>query len=453
MLALPRSGEIGRVPASAILVTLGLLVSWSATVAPEGIVQLGLLAAGGLTLLSATIRSRRATLALLSVLLIGHVGFTTEFAKISVSAGSLPIYVTDFVLFPVLAGSILGRRWQTRASRPLLMVVAAFAGGAAVFGLAALMEGADLALVLYQATPFVYYPLAALALAWNVNLATDRVLLIRVALIACGVAVAAGLLSAAQGSFFVTEQGVPRYIRGDSGTFLAAVLVALLLSKADDSRSEIALIGAGAVLFLGVLLSEHRSVWLAAGLAFVAGAALSRTPHVLARAAIWSGLAAIAFLTVFLFQTDLVSGTIERFLSTADTDSVNSAWRLAAWNAALTDVADSPFVGHGFGEPFVFYFWGHEYVGAPHNSLLNIAWYMGLPGFALFALAQVAFVARLFRDRSRLVAHGWRPAILFAVWVSLLTVAGFNVILESPVGAMPFWLLVGLPFASDREHT
>jgi O-antigen ligase len=434
--------------APALLVAFGLILSWSATlVGDQNFVQLVLVVSGASVLVVATTLSRHAALALLAALLIGHVGFSTAFAKTSIDVGGLPLYVTDFLLAPVLAGSLLSRRWRTSTAGWLTSTVALFAGVASAFGLASLMGGAPLQVVLYLAIPLVYYPLTALALAWNADLFADRLFLIRVALLTCAVAVMSALLSAAEGSFFVTEQGVPRYLRGDSGTFIGAVFVALLLWKGDALGSELARFAGGTALLSGIVLSEHRSIWVAVGLGYLAGAAMARSRRTIARGAIWLVLFSVAAMGAIVFMPEIVTPTLDRLASTTDSSSINSAWRLAAWDAAVGQIADSPILGHGFGASFVFFFWGHQYVGAPHNSLINITWYMGIPGLALFALVQGTFVTRLFRHRSLLGERGWYPASIFAAWLTLITVAAFNVILESPVGAVPFWLVVGLPFA------
>ena len=446
----PRQGEVSWPKVPALLVAFGLLLSWSATlVGNQSFFQLVLVVAGGSVLVMATTRSRHAALALLAALLIGHVGFSTDFAKTSIDVGGLPLYVTDFLLGPVLAGSLLSRRWRTSSARWLTTTIALFAGLASALCLASLIGGAALQIVLYLAIPLVYYPLTALALAWNADLSADRLFLIRVALFTCAVAVSSGLLSAAQGSFFATEQGVARYIRGDSGTFIAAVFVVLLLSKGGALGSELALFGGGTALLSGIVLSQHRSIWVALGMGYLAGAAMARSRRTIARGAIWLVLLSVAVVGAIVFTgSEIVTSTLDRIASTTDTSSINAAWRLAAWDAAVDQIVDSPILGHGFGASFVFFFWGHQYVGAPHNSLINITWYMGIPGLTLLAVVQGAFVTRVFRHRSLLSQRGWSPASIFAAWLTLITVAAFNVILESPVGAVPFWLVVGLPFAS-----
>jgi O-antigen ligase len=199
----------------------------------------------------------------------------------------------------------------------------------------------------------------------------------------------------------------------------------------------------------GVLLTEHRSVWLAAALALsVSWLVAPRTRPVL-RLSVWLTALVLALLVGgLLLESDPVSGTLDRILSTTDTTTVNADYRLAAWDASLSDIADNPLTGSGFGKVFSFYNRGLLYTGAPHNSLVNLAWYLGIPGFLLFALTQAVFLFRIFHGRQSLDHVGWTHVVVFGAWLSLLVVASFNVILESPVGALPFWLTVGLPFGA-----
>ncbi|MDQ2912012.1 MAG: O-antigen ligase family protein [Chloroflexota bacterium] len=437
-----------------LLVGLGLS-GLTAALLSEGAMPVVLLPAAGALLLAATVMSRYAALALLGLLLVGHVGFSIDFAKTSITLFGLPLYVTDFLLAPVLIASLLSGRWRRPEATPLVLAVGAFCGFSLLSALFSLIDERELQLVLYQGTPFIYYPLAALCLAWNIDLRKDRSLVVACAAAACSLAVGYGVFHAITGQFFATEQDVPRYLRGDSGTFLAASFVALLLLPPRPLRTEIRMLAPAAALVAGALLSEHRSVWLAAAIALSVSWLVAPRARPAVRASVW--LAALVLsLAVggLLLESDQVSGTLDRILSTADTTTVNADYRLAAWDASLADIGENPLGGSGFGKMFVFYNRGLLYTGAPHNSLVNIAWYLGIPGFLLFVLTQAVFLSRIFRGKRTLETVGWTHVVLFGAWLSLLVVAAFNVILESPVGAIPFWLTIGIPFgamSSERE--
>jgi hypothetical protein len=400
-------------------------------------------------LLFATATSRYAALSLLGLLLVGHVGFSVDFAKTSITLFGLPLYVTDFLFAPVLIGSVFSGRWRNRDSIPLLFAVGAFCGFSLISASFSLIRERDLQLVLYQGIPFVYYPLVALCLAWNIDLRKDRPLVVACVSAACALAVGYGAYHALTGQFFATEQDVPRYLRGDSGTFLAATFVGLLLTRPKSLRTEIRMLIPAAALIGGVLLTEHRSVWLAAALALSVSWLVAPRTRLVLRLSVWLAALVLALLVGgLLLESDPVSGTLDRILSTTDTTTVNADYRLAAWDASLSDIADNPLTGSGFGKVFSFYNRGLLYTGAPHNSLVNLAWYLGIPGFVLFALTQAVFLFRIFHGRQSLDHVGWTHVVVFGAWLSLLVVASFNVILESPVGALPFWLTVGLPFGA-----
>jgi O-antigen ligase len=329
-----------------------------------------------------------------------------------------------------------------------VLAIGAFCLLAALSAVASLAAGRNLQLVLYQGTPLMFYPLAALCLAWNLELRADRSTVVRYVALACALAVILGVSRAALAQFAATSQDVPRYIRGDSGSFIAATLVAVMLATRKRLADEVITFAAAAMLIVGALLSEHRSVWLAAALAFALTWLLTPRGRPITRAFVLTGL--LAFLLAaggLILGIDAFSETLDRVLSTADATSVNADYRLAAWDASIDDISDNPLTGLGFGNLFVFYNRGLMYVGAPHNSLINIAWYLGIPGFVLFSVIQGVFAVRSFLSRNTLSRLGWNHSVIFGAWLSLLIVAAFNVILESPVGAIPFWLAIGLPFA------
>jgi O-antigen ligase/polysaccharide polymerase Wzy-like membrane protein len=447
-LASPEDWARLRLALGPLLVGLGLS-GLTAALLSEGAMPVILLPAAAALLLAAVVTSRYAALALLGLLLAGHIGFSVDFAKTSITLFGLPLYVTDFLLAPVLIGSLLSGRWRRPEAIPLVLAVGAFCGFSLFSAAFSLIDERELQLVLYQGTPFIYYPLAALCLAWNLDLRKDRSLVIACAAAACFLAVGYGVFHAITGQFFSTEQDVPRYLRGDSGTFLAASFVALLLLRPRPLRTEIRMLAPAAALVAGVLLSEHRSVWLAAAIALLVSWLVAPRTRPVVRASVWLAALVLSLLIGgLLLESDQVGGTFDRILSTADTTTVNADYRLAAWDASLADIGDNPLGGSGFGKTFIFYNRGLLYTGAPHNSLVNIAWYLGIPGFLLFVLTQAVFLARIFRGRRALENVGWIHVVLFGAWLSLLVVAAFNVILESPVGAIPFWLTIGIPFGA-----
>lgn len=265
---LPRSGEADPLPVAAALLVLGLgLAAIASFVFGAGLVGGALLLASFCLLGFAAKASRYAALALLGILLVGHIGFSIDFAKTSVTLFGLPLYVTEFLLAPAILGSVLSGRWRRSESAPLALALAPFIGLSALAAALSLVDYRDLQLVLYQATPLFYYPLAGLCLAWNLDLRRDRPLVVGVVAFACALTVGLALIRAANGQFTPTTADVPRYLRGDSGTFLGATFVALLLVGRQTFTNEIRNFAVAGGLMVGVILSEHRSVWLAVAVA------------------------------------------------------------------------------------------------------------------------------------------------------------------------------------------
>lgn len=436
------------VPFWMLALTLGLAAGVAAAFT-GGAPQALSLGAAALLLTLACAGSRYAALTLLVILLTGHVAFTADFAKLSVSLGTVPLYVTEFLMLPVLLGSTLALRW-TRETLPLVATLGALAFFAIWLIAEGVLAGRTTALVLRQSVLFIY-PLIALGCAWNIDLTRDRGWVARVALAVCALSLIATAVDVALGGHIArTETGLPRYFAGLSGTFFAAVFIGVLITQGRPTvSSQLLLAGTAVILGVGVILSEHRSIFLGTALgvaaAYLVGGASWRSVSRISLTALTLALLAVA-AALYLELGEQVVGTLERVADTADTENVNSAWRLEAWKIALADIVDQPLTGVGLGKPLDVVFQGQVTVVEPHNSIVNIAWHSGLPGVAVFAVSQVAYLARVLRRRRELAVAGWSAPVLVGAWVSLLTVAAFNVILESPIGATAFWLVVGLPF-------
>lgn len=90
---------------------------------------------------------------------------------------------------------------------------------------------------------------------------------------------------------------------------------------------------------------------------------------------------------------------------------------------------------------------------SPHSVFMTVLARMGVPGFVLFMLLQLAFAASLlggyWRAR-RAGAMEWARLNLWilAYWVAFLVNASFDVALEGPQAGIPFWSLVGVGIAA-----
>lgn len=134
----------------------------------------------------------------------------------------------------------------------------------------------------------------------------------------------------------------------------------------------------------------------------------------------------------------------------------NNRFRLVWWRTVATDVWErNPWFGLGFGYDLSARFvqeydqeMGEEFVArSPHSVAVSVLGRMGLVGFAVWLAFGVSFVQRARQGVSRA-----RPATV-GLWGALIVVATsslFGVVLEGPMGAVPFWVMLAL--ASSPEE-
>jgi O-antigen ligase len=254
-------------------------------------------------------------------------------------------------------------------------------------------------------------------------------------------AVAAGLAAlaiAAIGQAALDGAWDPKRWHADTGSFATHVVLAqplvawAFLRAAPGARLARAALAATALLtFLVMAWNDNRIAWVAlAGMVLVASAlaAPEIAPARRARFAL-AVLVALAALAA-LFSLSLHSRT-EKLESTereAEADLLRDP-RLAIWRFTARRVAESPWVGYGFGRgiqrqeirtgsvPGVdnpLYLHGH-------NTVLNVALQGGLVGLALFAW----MVGALVREMARGLREA--PPRRHAAMLGLVLVAGFAI--------------------------
>jgi O-antigen ligase len=129
----------------------------------------------------------------------------------------------------------------------------------------------------------------------------------------------------------------------------------------------------------------------------------------------------------------------------------NNRYRLLWWKNVVIDTWEgNPVFGLGFGHDLAKSF-AQEYnpegseefgVRSPHNIFLSVFGRLGLVGLAVWS----AFCAVLLRETWRSLHHD-ADGMLWALWCSLWVIligASLGVVLEGPMGAVPFWTLLGL---------
>lgn len=144
----------------------------------------------------------------------------------------------------------------------------------------------------------------------------------------------------------------------------------------------------------------------------------------------------------------------------------NNRFRLIWWRTVVQQTADANLLlGQGFGADlsgdFVRDYYGPDYLEfntrSPHNFLITVFGRTGVAGTLAFGVVLVVLLRELGRAirRVRLAAgDARRPAISLlgghtAAWIVLIA-SLFGVVLEGPMGAVPFWILLGLMHAGGR---
>jgi hypothetical protein len=136
-------------------------------------------------------------------------------------------------------------------------------------------------------------------------------------------------------------------------------------------------------------------------------------------------------------------------------------WRLQWWGkiADYTWRGDYFWTGKGFGvnladeDGFTGDF--ARSLRSPHSGHLTVLARMGVPGLALWALAQFTWAGGMLVGYIRSRRTGAEPQarlylFLLAYWVSFMVNASFDVFLEGPMAGIWFWTLYGVGLAAMR---
>ena len=149
---------------------------------------------------------------------------------------------------------------------------------------------------------------------------------------------------------------------------------------------------------------------------------------------------------------------IDRFLrKTSPRGQMNNVhWRWLVWKEALRQTASNPLLGIGFGPAFTAnevkeygYVWAPDL--NPHNSFILVLLRTGMIGALLFVLLHFVVIKKVVAGMRRVdkeVANLYLT-ILFS-FLGIVIAAMFNVVLESPFGAVPYWFLFGLLITCGR---
>jgi len=127
----------------------------------------------------------------------------------------------------------------------------------------------------------------------------------------------------------------------------------------------------------------------------------------------------------------------------------NNTWRLVLWKEIIVDNFPGNLFGLGFGTPVLKYFPVEEnskvyslpYVLGGHNSYVYLFGRLGLVYVVLAALMYLVIIKEYFIHKAYYIANN--RELIFLSFFAISIIALFNTVLESPVYAAGYWLILG----------
>jgi O-antigen ligase len=281
--------------------------------------------------------------------------------------------------------------------------------------------------------------------------------------------------------WFLGQPGARRYL--SPGDYVLAAFLGILVATGRKIVSPFVGYSAAALLGIGILLANARTVYVELAFMIVLMATLrpgtwSKVRKIRLKPLIICSLAAALGIGA-LAQTRVGSAFIDRSLQqlisgTVDyQDDPNAVFRLSAWAETLSMAAQHPLFGIGYGvvlDPFTFDLAKQgsaerEYSvhtdTRPHNTYLTVLYQMGLAGL----IALLCLLVQFFRSGWKTLRRSKRDAS--SIWLYLALMAqlvmcfygAFNLFLETPFLASIFWLGIGIGWRvlylsqlSERVH-
>lgn len=240
----------------------------------------------------------------------------------------------------------------------------------------------------------------------------------------------------------VTPAGILAWFPPGSLVLLSFLSAAFLFERRAPAWSRVAI---GILLTYDAVTYGNRALWVAI--------AVGIGVHWLLRRG-WKGL----FLTVAMLAVMTLSSATIREVA-AEGHNNSSEWRLLVWGLTAFAIADSPITGHSYDisllgqvlpsaeSQFAIEEAGmrvEERARSPHNSYLSLLFFGGIvQGGAIMAFlgwTLIRLALQLMR-RERSQQRSWFAESVFRGAVACAAYAAFNVVLESPIEAICFWLL------------
>jgi hypothetical protein len=240
------------------------------------------------------------------------------------------------------------------------------------------------------------------------------------------------------------------------------IILSLLAFESRPRRFWPLMVIAGIIM----LAVQVRAEWISTGIAFVIWGLLERKMKFVG---IVTSVLLLLLVVGYVADVDLPSpqerggsistreivarglSAISPSLAEEYTDSSNISfyygtiyWRTRWWHAIWDSVQDnntSMLIGNGYGFPLsglVSYLAGSD-IRTPHNIAMYALGYTGWIGLSIFFALQLAVMLLAWKAYRR-TGQAWA----LAFWCAGLVSAFFGNSLESPMGAIPFYLLLGL---------
>ena len=254
--------------------------------------------------------------------------------------------------------------------------------------------------------------------------------------------------------FEETSTGSVRWLSGEYGLYgMLGVITAAarpLAERRITLRSSILLASAAVVL----ILAQHRSGLVALGVSVAATGT-----YVLGARRVIDGAVRLLLLVLvggvvaaLTMDSSYLGDTLSRMQHITDAQDVNTAWRLLNWYEVFGGITDRP-LGHGFTQ-WDFFFTRYDPLIGSHNSLLDLAYRIGVPGLLVF----LAIPGKLLSQTRRAVESTTGsaqvlPITACACMIAVLAYACFNVVLETAYMSILFWIVLGVGAGALEQRT
>ena len=396
---------------------------------------------------------------------IGHL----QAAKLGITIGPVPIFLTDMVIGALLVASF----FATPGKMALWVVTGRGADviGGVIWLLMLLSVGylansfSDYRILALKDFAIVAYSLFFIVTYFAIASRADAEMLVQVFAysgVALAVLVVLNRILSLGVPFLRESQRLTNNIvysglSGDVGGIVAFSLAATIVYLIVEQRHRLINLGCVMACAAALALATTRSSVVGFVMAMAFTFLVMRSPgRVIGFLVIVGTLVGLIAVSPMLPRDLPGMATLQGYnlaISSGTTliGDTNFAFRWMRWELALDLWAENPVLGVGFGAPilpdWVISMAGPESgkfnAGLPHNTFLTLLARMGLVGFGLHVFAWILAVWRLSRT---LIRRGVRAADLAAAnsLIAMAGFAGFVLFFERPMHGATFWIMLAV---------